>query len=476
MKNELVCYCYDICGCCDCGGSNYNFGICVEKQMIPTTRDAYQLFHDGCIELAKIEANGMRVDVPRLDRTIEKVSTRIDQLTKKLKEDEVWIAWEKEYGREANIQSGVQMGKVLFDKMGYECKETTPTGRPKTDEETLTGLKIPFVKRYLEIEKLKKLHSTHLRGIRRELVDGFVHPDFGLHIARSFRSVCSNPNLQNVPIRNKEIGKLVRSCFIPRDGHVMVDIDYGSLEVRVAACYHKDPVMIEYIEDSSKDMHRDAGMECFLLPSDQITKETRFYAKNQFVFPQFYGSYYVECAKDLWSVVKELRTSDSLPMRSHLRQQGIRNYNDFENHIREVENNLWDRFNKYAQWKLDWYRDYQEEGGFDFLTGFRFDGVIDRKQAINIPVQGAAFHCLLWSLIQLNRRLTEKKMKSVIMIQIHDSIFADVAEDELEEYLAMAKQIMEEEIREHWPWIIVPFVVEAETSAVNWWEKKEIEI
>src|SRR5690606_20675796 len=98
-----------------------------------------------------------------------------------------------------------------------------------------------------------------------------------------------SPNFQNLPIRNPKMAKIIRSAFIPRsDRHVLVEIDYSGIEVRVAACYHKDPVMIEYINDPTKDMHRDMAAQCYLAPPEQVSKQMRYCGKNMYVFPQFY--------------------------------------------------------------------------------------------------------------------------------------------------------------------------------------------
>jgi DNA polymerase I len=117
-----------------------------------------------------------------------------------------------------------------------------------------------------------------------------------------------------------------------------------------------------------------------------------------------------------------------------------------------------------------------KRGGFKTLTGFWIEGVMGRNDVINYPVQGSAFHCLLWSLIRLQRELRWGKMRALIVGQIHDSIVADVPADELDDFLPLAKRIMTEEIRKHWKWIIVPLDIEAEVSESNWFEKKAVEI
>jgi len=151
----------------------------------------------------------------------------------------------------------------------------------------------------------------------------------------------------------------------------------------------------------------------------------------------------------------------------------------FQKHVREIEYDFWNkRFKVYNQWKKDWWEAYQEDGFFKMLTGFIVAGNLNRKQAINIPIQGSAFHWLLWCLIRIQKLMKRYKMKSLLVGQIHDSILADIRMGELKEYLKIVKQVIYEDLPKHWKWIIVPLAVEAEVAPVggSWFEKEEIEI
>jgi len=451
----------------------------------PTTRDAYKLMHDGARALALVEEAGMRIDDDRLEKTIVDVGERIESLQDEQKESETWELWKRRFGSKSNMGSREQLGKVLVEDMGYKVDAITGTGRIQMGEYQLSKIDSDFARRYLEIEKLKKLRGTYLKGIRREVVDDYLHPVFNLNLVKTYRSSSSEPNFQNIPIRDKQIGKLIRTCFVPRDGHVLVEIDYSALEVRIAACYHKDPVMLQYIDDPSKDMHRDMAMECYKLSSDEVNKDTRFYAKNQYVFPEFYGSYWGQCAPNLWEAIDRagLVTANDVPLKEHLKSHGIRRLGNkkdagkgtFMGHIRQVEDRFWgERFKVYAAWKEWWWSTYQRMGWVPLKTGFRCQGLMKRNDVINYPVQGAAFHCLLWSLIQMVK-LT-RKWRSKIVGQIHDSIVADIHIDELDKFLRLAKDVMTTRIRDEWPWIIVPLEIEAEVAETNWFEKQEVSI
>ena len=151
----------------------------------------------------------------------------------------------------------------------------------------------------------------------------------------------------------------------------------------------------------------------------------------------------------------------------------------FEKHLQRIEYDFWNKkFKVYNQWKKDWYKEYLEKGYFKMLTGFVVEGLYDRKQVINYPPQGTAFHWLLWSLIRIQKKMNKYHMKSLIVGQIHDSIVGDIHRKERKDYLEIAKQVIYEDIRKHWKWINVPLIVEVEVAPVggSWYEKKEIKI
>ena len=453
-----------------------------------TTKDAYNLFHEGALALADVEANGIAIDEKKLQQNIDQTKRKIKRYTEFLKQDDIWDVWKKHFKTKTKLGSRVQLGQLLFKHMGYECTSKTSTGRPKANEEALLKLDIPFVKKYLQIEKLKKALTTYLYGIQRETVDGFLHPFFNLHLVKSQRSSSSDPNFQNIPMHLPWISKLIRSCFIARPDHHFVELDYGGIEVCISACNHKDPIMIEYIKDDTKDMHRDMAQEIYIC--DEVTKDTRFSAKSNFVFAQFYGDWYKPCARNLWENISKLKLTlpDGIPMKKHLAINGITKlgpcaYGEdtqpgtFEQHIKDIEYNFWyKRFNVYREWKERVWAEYQQTGRFEMLTGFTVEGLYGKNNVTNYYMQGPAFHCLLWSLIKLNKWLKEKKMQSRIIGQIHDSIIADVHKDELQAYLYMANKIMTRMLPKAWPWIIVPLKIEAGVVPLggNWLDKKEV--
>lgn len=470
------------------------------------TPGAYQLFHEGSIAYATMESNGICIDLPYLEKTIEEVGRRVERLSAKLKKDPLYKTWRREFGEKTNLGSKQQLAHILFEVLEYPCTEYTepteqfPEGQPKVDKNTLEKIDQPFVKRLLRLEKYKHAKGTYLEGIRKEVViengKGFLHPFFNLAAgddekggAKSYRGSSSGPNFNNIPIRDPEFGEMIRRSIIPREKNWrLVELDFKGLEVAINACYNKDPRLIAYLKDKSSDMHRDWACRVFKVRKDkEYQKGLRYYAKNMFVFPEFYGSFYIDCARALWDAMDraKLTTSDGTPLKEHLASQGIHELGacdpeldpvpgTYEHHIKQMEKKLWEEFSVYADWKVDWYNEYRRTGGFNLLTGFRVDGLLSRNQAINIPAQGSAFHCCLWTQIELQKELILEKMQTKIIAEIHDSIIGDSPDEEVQDYLAMAKEITSKRLPKAWDWIAVPLEIEAEVAPLgaSWWEKK----
>lgn len=455
-----------------------------------TTRDAYRLLHDGTMVMADLEQNGLRVNVPYVERMIKKVGERIEHLESGLASDKVFRVWKKTYKDETNMGSRAQLAHVLFDVMEFESEETTGTGRHKADANALENVDIPFVSHYVELEKLKKARGTYLANILRETVNGIIHPNFNLHLVRTFRGSSDHPNFTNMPLRDELIKKIVRRAFIARKGHCLVDLDFKGSEVNAASWYHKDPVMLDYIKTDPGRMHKDAAAACYMLPLSEVTDEIRYCGKNKFVFPEFYGDWWLSCAKSLWFAIDRmnLKTVSGVPLKKWLANKGILHLGTgepddddpeaFQTHIKKVAEDFWyEKFNVYREWKDQWYDDYVRRGWFRMLTGFTVSGYLKRNKVINYPAQGTAFHCLLWCLIEMARQIRKYKMKSLLVGQIHDDAVGDVPENELDDYVSMALEVITKLLHKHWPWVITPMTVDVEVTPVggSWYDKEKKE-
>lgn len=464
----------------------------------PTTHEGYQLLHDGALALSQIEEHGIRVDMPYVEKTMASMGLKQKQLGRQLQEDPMWRRWQKKFGTKAKLTSDDQIGKLLYGEMGYPVTDRTDNGDPSTDEAALGKIDLPFVREWVRMKKYQKLRTTYLRGIAEEVdAKGYIHPVFNLHTTLTYRSSSNAPNFQNQPTRNDFMARAIRRSFLPSPGHVIVENDYSGVEVRVAACYHKDKVMLEYIKDETKDMHRDMAAQCFMLDPQWVKaqgKKHRGLAKGGFVFAQFYGAYYPLCANTLWegAQTEKLLGPNGEPLREYLASKGITELGEvpergsqkrkpdegtFMRHIADVENDFWNnRFKTYGKWRKQHYEDYCDKGHFDTLTGFRLEGVFARNDVINYPVQGSAFHCLLRSVIDINKELKRAKMRSRVCGQIHDSCVGDVHREELRDYFDIVHEVMTQRIRKHYPWLIVPLDIEYEITPDNgtWYDKQGI--
>lgn len=463
--------------------------------MKPTTKDAYKLFHEGVQALAVMEQNGIRVDVGYVNNTISSLTKSITEQTRELRDDKVFKLWRRIYGDRTNIDSGVQLEDVLFKHMGYKAKAVTATGRAKTGKAFLDHIDLPFLKTYHEIKKHKRVR-TRLKGILEEVCDGFFHVSYNLHTAVTYRSSASL--FQNMDARDEESAEYIRKSFIPRNKCVIPEIDYGALEWKIATCKWADPEMIRYNIARDKngkllDIHRDMASKCYKLEPHRVTKSIRYCGKGCFVFPKIYGSYYKKIARNLWLEIdnRNLTTTDGVPLKKHLESKGIVKLGlcehganaipgTFEHHIMMVERAFEKQFHVMIEKAKKWWADYLARGWFRMMTGFIVRGELTRNDTMNYDIQGPGFHCLLWSIIEHQKHLVRTRQKSKLIATIHDCYMGDVPENELQDFLETARDIMTVKVRKHWDWIIVPLEVEADVVAqgTSWvdkkpWERKE---
>jgi DNA polymerase-1 len=458
----------------------------------PHNPEALELMTRGAIALARVEHNGIRVDRAYLLKAITKVGDRIGQLEDQLRSTDVWSTWRKRFGAGANLSSRPQLATVLFDEMGYPSPGVSASGRHKADGEALELVDLPFISDFIQVEKLKKLRGTYLEGTLHELsADDRLRCFYNLHLVMTYRSSADSTNIQNQPVRDPLSAKIIRRMYIPSEGCRIVESDFSAIEVRVGVGYHKDPTMKTYIEEDY-DMHRDMACECFMATPEQMTKQIRHAGKNSFVFPEFYGDVYFSVCQGLWAaaVRNKLTTADGVSVIEHLKSKGIHSVGlcdpdvspvpgTFEHHIQRVEKGFWKRrFRVYDQWKRDWFNEYQSRGWFSMLTGFTCGGAMRRNVVVNAPVQGAAFHCLLWCLIEIQSILLKRKMRTKIVGEIHDSLIADVPDEEFDEYCAIVKSVMTRKLVEHYRWINVPIQIEVEACGLGetWYDKKVVDV
>ena len=447
--------------------------------------NACRVFYDkGWKSLAKAERHGMATDEPYYAEITQTLTNRLKELEKTILADEVSIRYARSMKKILNIRSTPAVSKALT-LQGIEVEKKTKGGDDSADKEVLQKIDLQFCRDVLEYRKVYKILSTYVSGFLEESTDGVLHPFFNLHIARTGRSSCSNPNIQNIPVRDEESKSIVRKGIIPRKGRKILEVDFSGLEVHIAGCYTRDPTLVAYLHDKTTDMHRDESTYIFRIAQAQVTKEIRFYVKNGWVFPEFYGSYWKNCAKNLWTnVVKEglrlLAKGDNPKkptgptVKEWLAGLGIKTLADFEEHCKKHEKVFWGRYKIFKEWQSGVKKNYRDNLYVDSFFGFRRNDYMT-NEVINSSIQGTAFHCLLWCFNRLTEIAEEEDWKSFLMGQIHDSILIDLDPAEEQHILATIRRVMTVELPASFDWINVPLDVEIEMTEVDqpWYFKKE---
>lgn len=465
------------------------------------TPAAYFLMHSGMEAFARMEANGIKVDVDFLDRSIADVDRQAAELMGKMRKDPVYVTWRKAYGDKTKLTAPDQLTGVLFRHMkvpypldpdgagpSERPEAYTDTGRFISKDHVLDAVDLPFVRDWSRHKKLTKLSSTFLKGLRREVVDGRFHPTFNLHLVSTYRSSSggsgdgelggSSFNFQNLPVRIPEFAKIIRSCFVPRKGRRLVENDFAALEFMGAAVRWDDPAMIEYASDPTKDIHRDCAAKLFLCLKEEVDPKTmRYVAKNQFVFPELYGSYHGQIAPRAWEAIGKLnsKTASGVPLKKHLKEQGVGSLDKFAKHVEKCEQWFMNLFHVFASKKESEYQAYRKRGSFRMLTGFVCHGLYSKNDVLNYPVQGMCFHWCLATIIKMQQLVERKRMRALLVGQIHDCIIGDVPDDEVQDYLSTIKRVVQKHLPKKWPWISVPLKIEAEVTPIagegSWYSK-----
>lgn len=438
----------------------------------------YKLFHDSIQLLGQMHQNGICADEDYFNEQDVILTERVAEIEKKLLSSEESKKFRKNFGRVLNLTSSKDLGELFYNVLGLEGKRTEK-GNLSVDKGTLEKMKIPFVTDLLLMRKLEKARGTYLAQFKREIINGKINAFFSLNNVVSFRSGSNSPNLQNIPTREEEVKKIIRSGMKASPDRQLFFFDFAGAEVKTAVCYNKDPNMIKYIIDPTTDMHFDTGMSIFLLPPEEMTKDIRFYAKNQWVFAQFYGSWWLDCGSNLWSSCIDelnLKTKTGIPLVEHLYSKGIRDQDEFLEHCEDVEKKFWgERFKVYAEWKKEVNLEYQRKGYLESYFGFRFSGYMDRKQASNYLIQGTSFHILLWCMLEIEKIAVKENWQSVPIMEIHDEEVFDAVPEEIPRMVEVIKDVVHNQLPAKLPWINVPFDVEFSVTPIggSWYEKQD---
>jgi DNA polymerase-1 len=456
----------------------------------PKTPEAYQLFHDGTLAFSRAEQAGMRIDAQYCIAKKEQLTDTISKLQQDILNTSFGQHWRHAFGSKFNINSNDQLAALLYKIKKIPMSKKTAKGKGSTDDETLKKLEIPELLILLQMRKLTKVRDTYLDAFLREQVNGFIHPFYNLNLVKTFRSSSDSPNFQNIPKRDKESMKLCRSAIFPRFGHQFLSQDFSGVEVRMACCYTKDEKLT--YDTVHGDMHKDMAIELYMLDSldkhHDGEKDLRQGGKNGFVFPQFYGDYYGNCAPNLLEWATKAYLTNGTPALVHLKDRGlvkldangnVTNSDAFLQHVKHVEHMFWnDRYQAYSAWKDKQWSDYQQLGYIDMYTGFRCSGIMSKKDVCNYPFQGSAFHCLLYTFNHTDKYLIKEKMRSRLVSQVHDELSADCWPVEVSTIASKIQEIATIQLPTEWNWINLPLEIEAEVAPIDrsWAEKKKYDV
>lgn len=434
-------------------------GKCNEFQ-----KEGNAFFLESAITLAKAQQNGFPVNLDIFEKnahTLEKEMTELERKIEGMEEVKLW-----DQPDPFSFKSNQQLAHLLFDCEKIKALTFTDKGAPAVDKENLIKYNTPLVREILKWRRLEKI-SQYICSYRKEAVEGCIHPFFRLDSVDSFRSGCSNPNVQQNPKRDKEAKTYIRSGLRPHPGHRLIEHDHGQLEVRINACFSGDKNLMKFVTDGL-DMHTLSTKETFLLEDDQMKKPYRNAIKGMFVFAEFYGSYYKQVAKDLWEFVQ---SDDWLP--GHLSDKGVKTYDDFEKQVQEAERILWEeRFPEHDQWRKDMWKFYNTHGYILTNTGFIIRGPMRRNNSFNGQVQGSAYHVLQQGMNWVQQDVEKKLEETKLLYEIHDALGASVPPHEEDLYDQIVYYNCTQRVRDRWPWITVPLVMEKERSEIDGsWDK-----
>ena len=392
--------------------------------------------------LAQMEYAGITPDMELLEQLSEDMTARIAQLEAQAMQ---------QAGEEFNLKSPKQLGVVLFEHLQLPVIKKTKTGY-STDAKVLEALegKHPLINTILEHRKLAKLQSTYLDGLK-PLVNAKtrrIHTHFQQTVTVTGRLSSTDPNLQNIPTRTEE-GKQIRRIFVPGEGYDwLMSCDYSQVELRILACIAQDELLLEAFRHG-QDVHARTAAEVFGVPLAEVTHEMRSRAKAV-NFGIVYGISDFGLAKQLNVGRKEAAGY----IESYFaRYTGVKKY--MEDIVAKA------REQGYVSTLM---------GRRRYLPDIRHSNFNLRsfaeRTAINTPIQGTAADIMKKAMIEVERALEAAKLRSRILLQVHDELVLEVTEGEKEQVAELVRTTMEKAVQ-----LEIPLLADVNFGK-NWAETK----
>ena len=389
--------------------------------------------------IARMESNGIKVCKDKLNQLGQEFTTRMVVL-----EQQIYQA----AGREFNISSPKQLGEILFNEMGLEPYKKTKTGAYVTDADTLTKLAAQghdLPKLVIDWRGLAKLNSTYVEGLTNAINPdtGRIHTSFVMTGAATGRLSSTDPNLQNIPIRNED-GRKIREAFVPEEGYSLMSLDYSQVELRLLAHVGKIDKLAEAFRQGL-DIHAATAMEIFDLTPETLTPEHRRRAKAI-----NFGIIYGISAHGLSEQLDIPRSEAGAYIKLYLeRYPGILDY-------------------------MEQYKEFARENGFvQSLFGRKchVPGIKDKnfairgfaeRQAINAPLQGTTADIAKKAMVRVDKMIQDEQLDARLLLQVHDELLFEVRTDKQQQLAKKFKSAMENVVR-----LDVPLVVDVGVG-YNW--------
>jgi DNA polymerase-1 len=388
--------------------------------------------------ISRIERNGVNIDPAVLHKHSEELTLRLAELEQKAHE----IA-----GEAFNLSSTKQLQTILFEKQGIKPLKKTPGGAPSTSEEVLEELALdyPLPKVILQYRGLAKLKSTYTDKLPLMInpKTGRVHTSYHQAVTATGRLSSTDPNLQNIPVRNEE-GRRIRQAFIAPKDYVIVSADYSQIELRIMAHLSRDKGLLKAFSEG-QDIHRATAAEVFGLPLDSVSNEQRRSAKA-INFGLIYGMSAFGLSRQLNITRKESQKYMDLYFE---RYPGVLEYME-RTRAQAKENG-------YVE-TLDGRRLYLPD--IKASNAARRAGA--ERAAINAPMQGTAADIIKRAMIAVDAWLQQEKPRVRMIMQVHDELVFEVHKDDIEAVTKKIHELMESSTQ-----LDVPLLVEV-GSGPNW--------
>lgn len=392
--------------------------------------------------LADMQYQGIYIDERELIKFGESLKSDLEELR---------IDIYEQAGEEFNINSTKQLGEILFDKLKLTSSKKTKSGY-STDVEALEKIveEHPIIQKILDYRQIMKLNSTYVEGMIPHINEetGRIHTFFHQTVTATGRISSTDPNLQNIPTRT-DLGKKLRKVFkAEKANSIFIDADYSQIELRVLAHMSNDEIMVKAFNEDS-DIHTICASQIFGVPVEEVSKQLRSRAKAV-NFGIVYG-------------ISDFGLSEQVGIKRKEAKQYIEQYLNTYHGIKEFMDRVVEeaKENGYVETLCNRRRYIPELKSNNYMVRKFGD-----RAAMNTPIQGTAADIMKIAMISVYKKLKQNKLKSKLVLQIHDELLIETYDEEKEEVINILKSSMENAMK-----LSVPLKVEVEEGK-SWYQAK----